>query len=90
MTPFDTVKAILYLERRRGAPFREAFDHALAEALVDIQDDERREQWGRMMVDLRDVWESAYHDRGVTLLGPLAITDSTADEWASVGMLRAR
>jgi hypothetical protein len=69
--PTETMKAVLFLERRRGSSFQEAFDHALAEALLDVPE-ERREQWGKVMLDLRDVWANAYIDRGATLLGPLA------------------
>ena len=89
VTPFDTMRAVLYIERRRGEKFEDAWLCALAAALADISDEERREQFLDMMLRFRGVWEGAYLDRGKTLMGPLAVTDATVGDLALVGITTA-
>ena len=68
-SPPDTARAVLYLERRKGTRFDQAWHRARAAALLDAPNVSERQDWAAVFDSTREEWQKAYENRGASLLG---------------------
>ena len=79
--PPDTLRATLYLQKREGVPFAQAWQRAHAAALLDAPDNGERVQWRAALDETREEWKAAYYNRDASLLGYLALERDVEMRW---------
>jgi hypothetical protein len=80
MSPVDTLRAYLHIERRKKTPFPQAWQRACAQALLDSSPEDLRD-WEDALLATRDEWEKAYGRRDASLLGYLALETDAGARW---------